>query len=309
MNEKERNISWFDNLGKRIITIEQFYSELENLGINYDIGIQSYEHYDIFEFKFHEIEKNISNKDLLKKVLTLTSKYEKLINQTCVDCGEKICNIGTEYLCARCYFTKRNIWNYEDISILGFSYADLDSREFINWNDIASVHFIKEEESFLQNKFPEQIEFKFKVSKIIPSSNDIDFPLIIDKYIAKDWFQNYYNLIKHIPNHLLDEKDKLIKYNLVNHLNDCNICGHKSIYNQNLCLVCGYAGYGRELTERMKKTYSHINEFYRKLQFKYYLELNNKFKYPKRENEFEKSKDYRKLITEKELEEYINRNS
>ena len=42
--------------------------------------------------------------------------------------------------------------------------------------------------------------------------------------------------------------------------------------------------------------FSNIDEFYRKLQFNYYFELNNKYKYPKKENEFEKSKDYKKLI-------------
>lgn len=41
-------------------------------------------------------------------------------DQACVDCGEKICNNGTEYLCARCYFTIQKSWNYDDISDLDF---------------------------------------------------------------------------------------------------------------------------------------------------------------------------------------------
>lgn len=302
MTEKERNISWFNNLGKRKILMEEFYAELENIGINYEIGIQSYEHHEIFKFKFNEIEKKVTDKLLLAKIYKLTSKFEKLINQTCIECGKKIRLYGNDFWCGKCNFKISQKWNYEDINDKGFSYfgsteKNESERIVINWQDISKVIFNKFD--YDPKRFPEEVEIIY--NKLYYVANKDEYHSFIENSITIGfWNENFYEVIRYIPDNLLDDSDKKIKYSLIGDLKDCNICGYRAIYNENSCLVCGISGYNRELNERMKKYYLTIDEWYKKQQLDYHSGY-SEFKYPRRENEFEKSKNYIMLFTDEEL--------
>jgi len=307
MKEKERNIDWFQNKGKRKDLILQFYVELENIGIKDDIGLKSYSNEDDFVFRFDEnIETTINDKKLLNKIYALTSKYEKLINKTCEDCGNKIKYGGSDYFCQECYCKRSRRYNYDSIGDLGFSYYDSDlvssnSRVFVRWNEFSKANFNIDKESIFSNGFLLiKIDFKYKFPII---NRDVEDYIDIEKaFSASNRTENFYKLLKHIPNNLLDINDQKLKFSLINHLEDCNICGYKSIYNTELCLVCYKAGFDGVLPERMKKYFNTIEDLYKKMQLEYHSEY-SEFQYPRWENEFEKSKNYVKLFTQKELEE------
>ncbi|GEM_PF-2039977 len=306
MKEKERNIDWFKNKGKRKDLILQFYVELENIGIKDDIGLKSYSNEDDFVFRFDEnIETTISDKKLLNRIYALTSKYEKLINKTCEDCGNKIKYGGSDYFCQECYCKRSRRYNYDSIGDLGFSYYDSDlvssnSRVFVRWNEFSKANFNIDKESIFSSGFPIEIDFKYKFP--VMNRDFEDYINIREIFSVSNWHENFYTLLKHIPDNLLDTNDQNFKYVLIHHLDDCNICGYKSIYNKNVCLVCHKSGFDRVLTERMKKYYNTIEDWYKKMQLEYHSE-NSEFKYPKWENEFEKSENYVKLFSKKELEE------
>jgi hypothetical protein len=301
--EKERNISWFNDYGKRKNLIEQFYAELENMGINYEIGIQSYSHHEEFEFKFNEIDKKVTDKSLLAKIYKLTSKFELLINQICIECGEKMRHNGYDYWCRKCYFKLSQKRNIEDISDKGFSYFGINKKNeseriLINWQSISKVIFNKIDDE--PKRFPKEIEIIFK--KIYYVANKDEYHSYTENSITITFLvQNFYELIRYIPDNLLNDSDKKIKNSLIVNLKDCNVCGYLAIYHENSCLVCGISGYNRVLDERMKKKYKTINEFYKKVQLEYYSE-DREFEYPRRENEFEKSKNYIKFFTQEELQ-------
>ena len=307
MKEKDRNIAWFKNQGKRKDLIIKFYCELEDIGINDDIGLRSDSHWDDFKFRFDDTELIIQDKKILQKVYELASKYEKLINTTCENCGNRINNSGSDYFCEECCFhsiLKKESYDY--ISDLGFSYFDNNiasenpKKVFVRWNIFSKAIFIINEESIFSSNFPCEIYFQYKKPLL---ALDVWDEICIQETLsifARN--ENFYTLLKHIPNNLLNENDQKIKNDLINHLDDCNICGHKSIYNKNNCLVCHSAGYNRVLTERMKKYYNTIEEWYKKMQLDYHSE-DSEFKYPRLENQFEKSENEIKLFTEKELDD------
>jgi hypothetical protein len=213
---------------------------------------------------------------------------------------------GSDHFCKKCFHEILKKENYEYISDLGFSYFDnnLDSENskkvFVRWNIFSKAIFRINEESIISSKFPSEINFHYKKPLLIPDvSNQISIHETLSVFACNE---NFYTLLKHMPNNLLNENDQKIKNDLINHLDDCNICGYKSIYNKNNCIVCHYAGYDRTLTERMKKYFNTIEEWYKKMQLSYHSE-DSQFKYPRLENEFEKSENYIKLYTEKELDD------
>lgn len=306
MKEKEKNIKWFKNQGKRKDLILQFYDELEHLGINDDIGLKSNYKWDDFKFRFDKTEEIIQDKELLQRIYQLISKYEKLINTTCQNCASQIKSGRSDYFCEKCFYDILKRENYDYISDIGFSYFDnkissKDQRVFVRWNIFSKAIFIINPKSIISTGFPTEINFQYKTPLLIPDRWDEILIQETIKVSASN--ENFYSLLKHIPNSLLNENDKKIKTNLINHLEDCNICGYKAIYNKNKCLVCNHAGYNRVLTERMKKRYNTIEEWYKKNQLEYYSE-DFEFKYPRFENEFEKSKSYTKLFNAKELKDF-----
>ena len=304
MTEKERNINWFDKNNKRRIILEQFYIDLEKLGINHDIGIKSDCHREDFRF----IITDTIDKTLLEKIYPLTLKYEKLINKTYVDCGKKINQSGSDFFCEECYLIKRKAYNYENISDLGFStyISNIEKgyyRNFFYWSEFFNADFIFEE-SIISSRFPQTINLNFKKTKRPPNKTEAKPPYEWSFVSISDWYENYFILLKHIPDCLLNKKNRSIKANLIKNLNDCGICGYKAVFEHNLCLVCKLPTHV-EMTERIKKHYSSVDEINKSFQLQYYKDHKNRFKYPRREREFEKSSYYKILITEKELEEYI----
>lgn len=306
MKEKERNIEWFKDQGKRKDLIIKFYSELNDIGIHDDIGLRPDSHWDDFKFRFDNTEVIIQDQKTLQKVYQLATKYEKLINATCQNCATQIRIEGSDYFCEKCFHEILKKHNYEYISDLGFSYFDNNlasenpKKVFVRWNTFSKAIFIINQESPNLSGFPTEIDFKYITPLLVPDIwDDISIQETLHIFARNE---NFYTLLKHIPNNLLNENDKKIKNDLINHLEDCNICGYKSIYNKNRCLVCKEAGYDRKLTERMKKYFNTIEEWYKKMQLNYYSE-DSKFKYARLENEFEKSENYIRLFTEKELDD------
>jgi ribosomal protein L37E len=257
-------------------------------------------HRDEFEFRFKNIEK-----DLPKKVYVLSSKYQKQINQTCIDCGKKIRH-WSDYFCGRCSLIRNKLYNYENISDLGFStFSDIGThnyrRLFFYWTQFSYADFVFEDD-LIHSQLPQQISLNFKQPKVIYNSKEL---LYEDTLTLYNWHENYYSVLKHIPDYLLNQQNRLMKIDLIENLNSCGICGYKAVFKNNVCLVCGF-GTWTELTERQKKKYSSVEQLNKLSQLRYYLEKPKKFKYPKRESEFEKSPDYKILITKEELKEFKN---
>jgi hypothetical protein len=105
------------------------------------------------------------------------------------------------------------------------------------------------------------------------------------------------------------KNDRLKRDNFFNTLNDCRICGYKAINQDGKCLVCKMYGNKEVLHERYEKKYANIEEWYKDGQLEYYLDYkHNKYKYPRRENEFEKLPNHKLLFTKEELKEFTKKN-
>lgn len=318
MTDKEKILVWCNELsyGKRTAVVEQFFDELEKLGVNFNIGIYANEHIHDFEFRFDDVEKKVSDIELLNKIYQLTEKYEEIINDTCTNCGVKM-EYG-DYLCKKCYFEHRKSFSYLEISQLGFSsYENLNHdskyiRTFFSWDEFSVAFFHDKLYSSSTDDYSEDLELHFKKGKIIEKDAS-NLPMF--KYIIiSDWQEGFFKLIKNVPDFLLtnfsiNNNDKLKRDSFFNSLNDCNICGYKAVNQDGKCLVCKMYGYKKVLNERDKKKYANIEEWYKDGQLEYYLDYNhNKYKYPRRENEFEKLPNHKLLFTKEELKEFTKEN-
>lgn len=298
MTEKEIIINFFEKDNKRKLVAERFYAELESMGITHDIGIWPNTHREEFEFRFKETGEKIP-----QKVYALSSKYAKLINQTCVTCGKKTIR-HSDFYCGKCFLVSKSRFNYNDISDLGFtafsSIGSLDyRREFFYWTAFSSAEFIFED-NFYHGQLPERVNLNLKQIRVIPNHREL---LYDDTLTLYDNRTNYYSLLKCIPDYLLLKPDRSIKIDLIDNLDSCEVCGYNAVLKDNCCLVCGFFT-GTELTERQMKKHISFEQKIKSLQLEYYQKKRNRFIYPKREPEFQKSRNYKLLITKEELKEY-----
>lgn len=314
MTDKERVLEWCD--GKRTAVVERFFDELEKLGVNYDIGIYANEHIHTFEFRFDGVKEKIQDTELLNKIYRLTEKYEKIINNTCTKCGVKM-EYG-DYLCKKCYFKHCKSYSYNEISQLGFSskedlnYDNKSSRAFFKWDEFSGAYFEEEFNTSIVDDYTEFLVLRFKKVKI--TENEMDYPYKQNYIHIYAWYEGFFELLKNVPDFLFtnisnSKNDKLKRDNFFNSLNECRICGYKAINQNGKCLVCKMYGYKKVLHERDKKKYAKIEEWYKDGQLEYYLDYNhNEYKYPRRENEFEKLQNHKLLFTKEELEEFTKKN-
>jgi hypothetical protein len=328
MNEKEQSINI--SFTKRDEVFKKFCLELENINVKHsELGIRldegSWGEYLVI--RHTNIEEKINNTKVSGKVLKLIKKYDRLLNITCDNCGKKIefDSNSRNDLCNSCYFLLKIRSNYEDINGQGFSCFDnFGSSNFyrrkIFWNEIESVNFLSENHiqyrysnlnSNLVSEFPSKILLKLKKTEynhVISGSGEKS----ISEFNELDLNcqnENFYTLLKNIPDQLLNSEDKHIKDIFINHLKDCGICGYKGIFENNKhCIVCDYAFHDIELSDRLKKRYSSVEEVNKEIQLNYFVGLKNKCRYPRLENEFNKSENYKKLVTEKEVEEHFKKN-
>lgn len=318
MTDKEKMLEWCKVLsyGKRTAVVKRFFDELEKLGINYDIGIYANEHIHDFEFRFDDVEKKVSDIKLLNKIYRLTEKYEKIINDTCTNCEVKM-EFG-DYLCKKCYFEHRKSFSFLEISQLGFSsyeklnYENEYIRTFFKWDEFSEATFEEELYSSSVDDYTELVKLRFKKVKI--NKNEMDYPYKQNYINVHVWHEGFFELLKNVPDFLFiniqnSNSDRLKRDNFFNSLNNCRICGYKAINQDGKCLVCKMYGYEKVLHERDKKKYANIEEWYKDGQLEYYLDYkNNKYKYPRRENEFEKLPNHKLLFTKEELKEFTKKN-
>jgi len=314
MTDKERVLEWCD--GKRTDIVERFFEELEKLGVNYDIGIYANEHIHTFEFRFDDVEKKVSDIKLLNKIYKLTEKYEKIINDTCTNCGVKM-EYG-DYLCKKCYFKHLKSFSYLEISQLGFSskeslnYDIKSSRAFFKWDEFSEASFQEEFYTSSYYDYSEYLVLCFK--KVKNTKNEMDYPYKQNYIHIYAWYEGFFELLKNVPDFLFtnisnSKNDKLKRDDFFNSLNDCRICGYKAVNQDGKCLVCKMYGYKKVLHERDKKKYANVEEWYKDVQLEYHLDYkHNKYKYPRRENEFEKVPNHKLLFTKEELKEFTKTN-
>lgn len=313
MNESKQSINI--SYTKRDEVFENFYRELENINVKYsEIGLNLEEDgwgHSLF-FRYDNIEGKINDKKLLKKVIKLIDEYEHLLNVTCDCCGNKIEDDAYRTdLCNKCFFLLQIKSNYKDIDRKGFSYEDYfdgkeKTRRKILWNDIEKVEFIKDIPSeYSHLKGPVfKIVLTYKKNKCVKYlSGEIE--VVTSDISLYATTENFYTLLKNISDKLLNTEDKRIKDIFINNLKDCGICGYKGIFENNkYCIVCD-SHYCIELTDRLKKMVSSVEEINKNIQLDYYVKLKNEYRYPRLEKEFNKSENYTRMTTEKEVKEYI----
>jgi hypothetical protein len=309
-NEKDLVLRYFERSGKRLVVLEEFFIKLSELGIDYPIGLEPNNHIEYYELRLYNPELYISDEKLLKKVTTLVSRYEKLLNKTCETCGKKITNFsGVDLFCAKCFQLIKKKWNYEDISNLGFSdYID-DERHFFYWEEFARAEFVFDIERFtpFSKKFPNTIDLYYNKEKVIiidPQEPVLTITELCNR--LNNWHEGFYTIIKYLPDNLLNEADRLIKQDVIYNRKDCGICGYKSALEGKGCVVCNYP-FHTLLTERMEKRYSTVNEVNKRMQMMYAWESKSKYRYPQWEKEFEKSENFIKLYTDEELRQFLKK--
>ena len=306
--KKEEVLELFKNFGKRHLVIEQLYSELEKIDFNCKNGLYVRGKYEYIQLSFNEKECGITDLKLVKKISRLVDRFEKKLNNTCETCGKKIDYFGSDFFCAKCGLLKEIEQNYKDISRLGFStYQPFIKKEFnyFRWSEFSNAEFVFDN-SFIRKRLV-NIELNFKENKIIQIEEHPNDPFIFQSITLYGRIENFFILINYIPDELFNNINKQIKKDLTENLTDCGICGYKAVVENYNCFVCDLPTH-KSLNERMKKRYKNVDEVNKLLQLEYYEKLQNKFRYPKRENVFEKSQNYQKLITEEELKEYLKQN-
>jgi hypothetical protein len=82
--------------------------------------------------------------------------------------------------------------------------------------------------------------------------------------------------------------------------------GYKAVYKEESCLVCGLKQ-SKSLSIGQIKKYLSVEECNKASQLEYYCQNKDRFKYPRREPEFEKSRNHRMLITKDELKKVIKK--
>jgi hypothetical protein len=325
MNEKKQTLNI--PFTKRDEIYTKFCLELENINVKYSqIGIRLDEGAwgEYLIIRHNNIEEKINDNKVFKKVLKHIKKYERLLNITCDNCGKKIDNNNSRNdLCSNCYFLLKIKHNYDDIDEQGFScFNNFGSSNYyrrkIFWNEIKSVEFSSKHSNLysysvlrsnMVSSIPSEIIFKFKKTEYnnVISGSGEKFISEFNQLSTNCQWENFYTLLKNIPDQLLNTEDKNIKNIFVNNLKDCGICGNKGIFESNkYCIVCD-SSFCTELNERLRKRYSTVEEINKEIQLTYFVELKNKYRYPRLENEFNKSENYKKLVTEKEVEEYFKK--
>lgn len=327
MNEKEQTLNI--PFTKRDEIYKKFCLELENINVKHsELGIRLDEGAwgEYLIIRHSNIEEKINDDKVYKKVLNLIKKYDRLLNITCDNCGKKIDNNNSRNdLCSNCYFLLKIKYNYEDIDEQGFScFHNFGSSNYyrrkIFWNEIKNAEFSSKNSNLygysvlrsnMISSIPSEIIFRFKETEYnnVISGSGEKFISEFNELSTDYQSENFYTLLKNIPDQLLNIEDKNIKNIFVNNLKDCGICGYKGIFENNKhCIVCD-SHFFTELTERLRKRYSTIEEINKEIQLEYYVKLKNKYRYPRLENEFNKTENYKKLVTEEEVEECFKKNS
>lgn len=325
MNKKQQTLKI--TFTKRDEIYKKFCIELENISVKYsDLGLRleegSWGEYLII--RHNNIEGKINDNKVYKKVLKLIERYNFLLNITCDNCGKEIDYIiSRNDLCSSCYFLFQIENNYEDIDEQGFSCFDNFGssnyyRRKIFWDEIKSAQFSSKNSNLydystlrsnMVSSIPSEIIFKFKKTEYnnLTSGSGEKFISEFNKLSTNCQWENFYTLLKNIPDQLLNVEDGKIKNIFLKDLKDCGICGYKGIFESDKhCIVCDYS-VCTELTERMRKRYSSVEEVNKQVQLEYYVKLKNKHRYPCLENEFNKSENYKKLVTENEVKEYLKK--
>uniref|UniRef100_UPI004049D0AF hypothetical protein n=1 Tax=Flavobacterium sp. TaxID=239 RepID=UPI004049D0AF len=202
MNDKNEILNYFSESEGILDSIKALFKELDENNLTKKSSIEIIEKHGSLE-----ILSEISEKDNFPKFNEMIKKYQSILNIQCFKCGKL--NGRHDYICEECIENYQEENAYKDISLVGFSFTEIDYfnldrnvRKFIKWNEFEKLELIKDDSL---GKIIERIEFKLCKPMSIEMPNDK--PLIENFFHCSYLTRNFYLLLKNIPKTLLSNND------------------------------------------------------------------------------------------------------
>lgn len=221
------------------------------------------------------------NPELNATIKSITGKYLALSVETCEICGSEGKKRGVDSwettLCLNHYLDRKSILEIDD---------DLNikvrNKIVLNMKDIAKA------------------EVDYDLQRLHLYKNKLAVHSIEAKSFS--WQEpNYYLLLRTIPLHLFPEDQQKEISELFQHLEYCEICGHKAVHRKS-CLRCHHDQWNE--SSAFVEDYGEKSNYIKACQMDVFTDEDDYEKYFKYDRSFEKSPDHQILFNHHDLREY-----
>jgi len=281
MNKEEINLFVERNLTNFSVNSTGWEDLIRKLLFEFAIAGWNLEHRVFGKEKFGELRCYTYSEDetLNNRLKNIKDKYSKLSEKTCEICGSegKMRTIGSwqTTLCLTHFLEQQPVIEIDDDQNV-----KLNNKKILN----------------IKNLVKADVEYDLQKLVLYTGHNDLEG----QKYFS--WQEpNYYLLLKTIPLSLFPKDRQSEISMLFQSLNDCEICGHKAVYQRN-CLRCHQepwndSGYFIE-------DYGDKSNYIKECQMDIFLDEDDYEKYFKHDRSFENSPEHQILFSSDDLREY-----
>lgn len=278
MNKEEINHFIEHNLINFSVNSTGWNDLIRNLLYEFAVAGWNMDHRVFGKEKFGELRCYTYSEDeiLNTKLKKIKSKYSELSVRTCEICGEegKMRTIGSwqTTLCLNHFLEQQPV-------------IEIDDKQNIKRNNETVLN--------IKNIVKAEIEYDLqRLWLFINKTESVYF----------SWQEpNYYLLLRTIPLSLFPKDRQQEISTLFQHLNDCEICGYKAIYQRN-CLRCHHEPWND--SGYFIQDYGEQSNYIKECQMDIFIDEDDYEKYFKHDCSFEKSPDHQILFTSDDLIEY-----
>lgn len=281
MNKEEINLFVERNLTNFSVNSTGWEDLIRKLLFEFAIAGWNLEHRVFGKEKFGELRCYTYSEDetLNNRLKNIKDKYSKLSEKTCEICGSE--------------GRMRTIGSWQTTLCLTHF---LEQQPVIEIDDQHNVKLHNKTVLNIKNLVKADVEYDLQKLVLYTGHNDLEG----QKYFS--WQEpNYYLLLQAIPLSLFPKDRQSEISMLFQSLNDCEICGHKAVYQRN-CLRCHQepwndSGYFIE-------DYGDKSNYIKECQMDIFLDEDDYEKYFKHDRSFEKSPEHQILFSSDDLREY-----
>lgn len=221
------------------------------------------------------------NEELNIALKKITGQYSELSQKVCEICGNegkmRTVNSWQTTLCLNHFLEQKPVIEVdEDQNIIH------GTKKLLNLKDIV------------------QADVEFDLQQLSLYTKETVYS---DEPFSFSWQEpNYYLLLKTVPLHLFPEDQQNNISELFQHLEYCEICGHKAVHRRS-CLRCHHDTW----TESEAEWYGDKSNYMKSCQLDVFTDEDDYEKYFKYDRSFEKSPDHQILFSHYDLREYEKR--
>ncbi|RLJ32860.1 hypothetical protein CLU97_2325 [Chryseobacterium sp. 7] len=281
MNTEEINLFVERNLTNFSVNSTGWNDLIRKLLFEFAIAGWNLEHPVFGKEKFGELRCYTYSEDeaLNIRLKNIKDKYSQLSVKTCEICGSegKMRTIGSwqTTLCLNHFLEQQPV-------------IEIDDQQNVKLNNKTVLN--------IKNVVKAEVEYDLQKLCLYTGKNDWEGK----KYFS--WQEpNYYLLLKTIPLSLFPKDTQLEIYMLFQSLNDCEICGHKAVY-QRSCLRCHQEPWNN--SAYLIEDYGEKSNYIKECQMDIFLDEDDYEKYFIADRSFEKIPDHKILFSPDDLREY-----